>query len=140
MISTIIGPGVFILLGLAFLVVPIWTIIDAAGRPAWAFERAGTNKTLWIVLPIVGVILCGLLGLVAGIIYFASTRPKVIAASQGIGGPMLPGSPPPFPTATPSTPSGWYPDPARRHEYRYYDGSAWTSRVSDKGVEATDAL
>jgi hypothetical protein len=40
-----------------------------------------------------------------------------------------------------STPEpGWNPDPAGRHEYRYWDGSAWTDDVSDNGVTSTDPL
>ena len=35
---------------------------------------------------------------------------------------------------------GWNPDPAGRHEYRYWDGSTWTDDVSDNGVTATDPL
>ena len=31
-------------------------------------------------------------------------------------------------------PPGWYPDPARAHQYRYFDGGAWTDHVSDNGV------
>jgi len=34
--------------------------------------------------------------------------------------------------------AGWHPDPHGRHEYRYWDGSAWTDQVSDGGVQATD--
>lgn len=30
--------------------------------------------------------------------------------------------------------AGWYPDPAGRHETRYWDGSRWTDNVSDGGV------
>jgi Protein of unknown function (DUF2510) len=33
-----------------------------------------------------------------------------------------------------SPPAGWYPDPERGHQFRYYDGSLWTSHVSDNGV------
>ena len=36
------------------------------------------------------------------------------------------------------TPSGWYPDPSRRHEFRFWDGSSWSSQVSDGGLTATD--
>ena len=36
------------------------------------------------------------------------------------------------------TPSGWYPDPSGRHEYRYWDGRGWSSQVSDSGDTATD--
>jgi hypothetical protein len=31
-------------------------------------------------------------------------------------------------------PPGWYPDPARTHHYRYFNGAAWTDHVSDNGV------
>lgn len=34
---------------------------------------------------------------------------------------------------------GWYSDPSRRHERRYWDGSAWTRRVQNGGVETADA-
>ena len=37
-------------------------------------------------------------------------------------------------------PADWYPDPQRRHELRYYDGTAWTEHVSDGGVTSTDPL
>lgn len=36
--------------------------------------------------------------------------------------------------------SGWFPDPTRRHEYRYHDGRQWTDQVSDRGVAGFDAL
>ncbi len=34
--------------------------------------------------------------------------------------------------------AGWQPDPFGRHEYRYWDGSAWSDQVSDAGVVASD--
>lgn len=39
-----------------------------------------------------------------------------------------------------STPSeaGWYPDPYRRAEHRYFDGSEWTRKISTKGEESVD--
>lgn len=40
----------------------------------------------------------------------------------------------------PLVPAGWLPDPDGRHEYRYWDGTAWTLNVSDNGVTSTDAL
>jgi len=33
---------------------------------------------------------------------------------------------------------GWLPDPTGRHEHRYWDGSYWTSDVSDGGVTSFD--
>ena len=37
-------------------------------------------------------------------------------------------------------PAGWYADPASRHEARYWDGTRWTERVADRGVEGQDGL
>ena len=37
------------------------------------------------------------------------------------------------------TPAGWYPDPGRRHEFRYWDGTRWSPQVSDRGLVTTDA-
>jgi len=34
----------------------------------------------------------------------------------------------------------WYADPAGRHEYRYWDGAAWTDDVADNGAASVDAL
>jgi hypothetical protein len=37
-------------------------------------------------------------------------------------------------------PAGWYPDPSRVHELRYFDGGAWTDHVSDAGIVSEDGL
>lgn len=37
-------------------------------------------------------------------------------------------------------PRDWYPDPAGRHEYRYWDGAAWTGHVADAGTQSVDPL
>jgi hypothetical protein len=39
-------------------------------------------------------------------------------------------APLPTPTALPPTPPMWAPDPYRRFQLRYWDGSAWTAQVS----------
>jgi putative membrane protein len=36
-------------------------------------------------------------------------------------------------------PSGWYPDPARRHEQRYWHEGRWTDHVADGGRRSSDA-
>ncbi|MCA0296185.1 MAG: DUF2510 domain-containing protein [Actinobacteria bacterium] len=38
------------------------------------------------------------------------------------------------------TQPGWYPDPTRRHELRYWDGGAWTPHVATTGQTSTDPL
>ena len=39
-----------------------------------------------------------------------------------------------------TTPANWYPDTTGRHELRYWDGTAWTDHVSDRGVTGVDPL
>ena len=36
------------------------------------------------------------------------------------------------------TPQGWYPDPAARHQFRWWTGRAWAAAVSDDGVQSFD--
>jgi hypothetical protein len=38
------------------------------------------------------------------------------------------------------TAPGWHPDPYRRHELRWWDGTTWTEHVSDQGVASVDAV
>lgn len=42
-------------------------------------------------------------------------------------------------TVTPSPP-GWFPDPGRGHQFRWWDGGAWTDQVADDGVVSADPL
>jgi Protein of unknown function (DUF2510) len=35
-------------------------------------------------------------------------------------------------------PSGWFPDPYGRHDYRFFNGTAWTADVSDDGQRYVD--
>jgi uncharacterized protein YxjI len=39
-----------------------------------------------------------------------------------------------------TTPPAWHPDPAGRHQLRYWDGVVWTAHVSDNGVQDSDPL
>ena len=39
-----------------------------------------------------------------------------------------------------SSPPNWYPDPAGRHEYRWFDGTQWTDHVSSHGRQSVDPL
>lgn len=41
---------------------------------------------------------------------------------------------------SPQVPAGWYADPAGRRELRYWDGSDWTSLVSDADWTSEDEL
>lgn len=35
---------------------------------------------------------------------------------------------------------GWYPDPTRRFDHRYWDGGSWTEHVARGGAATTDPL
>jgi hypothetical protein len=71
---------VFLLAGLVVPIVCIWAAIDAGSQPEAAFEAVGTTKTLWIVLPLVGMLVC-FVGIVAAILWFTNYRPRVRAAA-----------------------------------------------------------
>ncbi|MDH4277685.1 MAG: phospholipid scramblase-related protein [Acidimicrobiia bacterium] len=59
------------------------------------------------------------------------------ANMPGTDGPPL-GSPS-QPTSSAPAPD-WYPDPMGRHEYRYWDGNAWTDHVASHGRQSTDPV
>jgi hypothetical protein len=48
--------------------------------------------------------------------------------------PAPPAAPRPLP------PAGWFADPGGRHEHRYWDGTAWTEHVADRGVAGVDPV
>lgn len=74
------GNAIFWLVLLASFVVTIWALVDAAIRPRAAFDAAGQNKVLWIVLPIVGILFVAVVGGILGVVYLSVIRPKVRSA------------------------------------------------------------
>jgi len=66
------------------------------------------------------------------------------AANTQLGGPLSDATHAPTPTASntsatsPNVPANWYPDPSKRYELRYWNGSAWTAHVATGGVQSTD--
>jgi len=112
-----------LMFAVVFLLVPlgivIWGLVDASSHPAWAWDQARQNKTLWIVLQAVGVLFC-FVGVILSIVYLAAIAPQVRAAERAFdlsSGP--PGGPPP----------GWYPDPNWPGRVGYWDGIQWTGQV-----------
>jgi hypothetical protein len=78
-----LGAPELLILSLVPLGLVIWTVVDALSRPEWVWQRTGQNRTVWIAVPVVGLIFCGLVSLVMAIVYLASIRPQLIAAQQG---------------------------------------------------------
>ncbi|HUC36123.1 MAG TPA: DUF2510 domain-containing protein [Acidimicrobiales bacterium] len=81
------------------------------------------------------------------------TPPADPYATGAPGGEYPGGAPPAYPgagqgppearwagpaAAAGEAPPSWQPDPSRRHEFRYWDGTRWTEHVSDAGQQATD--
>ncbi|HEX8769199.1 MAG TPA: DUF2510 domain-containing protein, partial [Acidimicrobiales bacterium] len=68
--------------------------------------------------------------------YGASAAPPPPPAPPPPATPALAPDAPPLPTPPDPAPEesapGWFPDPGRGHELRYWDGSAWTDHVSDR--------
>jgi hypothetical protein len=70
------------------------------------------------------------------------------ALRLGHGVPLLeptPGNDPVEPVVirkaeAPTTPGAWHPDPTRRYESRWWDGSRWTQHVTTKGRTMSDPL
>jgi hypothetical protein len=81
MLGDVFGPDIFvvIVIFLVGLVIPVWAIVDAASRPSGAFAAAGSSKTLWIVVIVIGWLVTGLIGIVLAVVYLASIRPRVRA-------------------------------------------------------------
>jgi hypothetical protein len=72
----------FLLLALAIPALCIWAAVDASSYPEGAFDAAGTSKTLWIVLPIVGIFVC-FVGIIAAVLWFGTFKSRVIQATRG---------------------------------------------------------
>lgn len=63
----------------------IWGIVDAARRSTSAFEDAGQNKTMWVVLQVVGLFITPL-GAIFSAVYLISVRPKIAAVRDDVSG------------------------------------------------------
>jgi hypothetical protein len=55
----------------------------------------------------------------------AQVRPEIRVVARG---------------TAPASPPGWHPDPAGRHQQRWWDGARWTEHVADAGVTVVDPL
>jgi amino acid transporter len=97
----------------------------AAYRSSEAFnKKRGTTpwrlpSWAWAMIGFLSLLLCAVLFLIA------SRTTKV--------------GPEPHRSVAPPE-AGWYPDPKMEHQFRYWDGAEWTSRVEDAGVERNESV
>jgi hypothetical protein len=113
----------------AFLVAAI-NLRTYFGRP----DGVDVSLAVGFWIPVVGIALAAF-GLTSAA---GRTRRELAAARQG---PPVPPRAAPAPApAPPLTAPGWYPDPAHRHQVRYWDGTAWTSHVGDAGAQSDDPV
>jgi len=107
-----------------FLAYRAWLAVGLAlGLPGLVLSPfttpRGDNDGLWILIVPMMLVLIGVMCLLA--LTGAGVRTR-------LGGSV-------------GKPAGrWAPDPTSRHEYRYFDGSAWTDLIADAGVEGVDPL
>ena len=66
---------------LGALGVSIWALLDAVGRPRYAWEAARANRTMWLILLTVGLLFCGVVGYLAAVVYFASLQRRLQVAT-----------------------------------------------------------
>jgi hypothetical protein len=71
--------------------------------------------------PALGFVLGFLLGIIGWIVSALIPRPQTVTREQ-----------------KPSR--GWYPDPTRAHQLRYFDGNRWSDDVADNGEMTTDPI
>lgn len=77
------APELLIILVLAVpLILAVIVVIDAASRPRAVWVATGQSQTLWIVLPLVLLVACGVGSLIASIVYLASVRPQLVIAGR----------------------------------------------------------
>jgi hypothetical protein len=72
---------------------------------------------VWGLIGFISLLLCAILFLIAR----RTTKPAPQTTFSG--------------SSTRQVPAGWYRDPQRQHELRFWDGAQWTARVEDGGVE-----
>ena len=66
--------------------------------------------------------------------------PPLPGASIPILEPLRLGPPLPLDASGKTAAFGWYPDPLKRHELRYFDGKGWSAFVRDSGVRSEDPI
>ena len=77
-----------------------------------------------------------------GLLLAAAVLAVVVALLRNRARRLLPApAAPPVPARGQAAgPAGWFADPGRRHQLRYWDGQRWTQHVSDGGAQGVGPL
>ena len=126
----------------------IWVAVDASKYPDWAFQRAGTQKWLFQILTPIAGLLCGIVTIVLGIVWFASKKAQVEQASQsgpsdgpyGAAGPYGTSQPPASTWGPPPASGGWTPSASACAGSRdsATAGAAGTRRSNRESIVSTE--
>jgi hypothetical protein len=106
--------GVLMVVSLAGYVFGIWSLVEIIRYREDEFDAVGLNRTTWLVLQIVGLVVCQAMGAVVGILFVWKKRPVLRAWREAHPGPPvvyvpdMPYGPPP---GYPPPPPGYGPPP-----------------------------
>jgi MFS family permease len=64
------------------LALTVWALLDAAGRPDWAWALAGRRRVVWLAAILFGA-MSVVMGLAVSLVYLARVRQDVAAAESG---------------------------------------------------------
>ncbi len=67
----------WVMLGMLLVALPLWGVVDAAGRPAHEWAGAGLSKRMWIGIQAAGALFG--IGFAAAVAYFTTARPRLQA-------------------------------------------------------------
>lgn len=106
--------------GGAALYIVIWVVCGLIGGAIGKSKgRGGQGFALGLILGLIGIIIIAVLKSKQDV------QLGVPVAAYGGGA---------------TSPAGWFPDPHRRYEMRYWDGSRWTEHVTSGGRQASDPV
>ncbi len=71
--------GLFFFLTIGGIVAAVWAIVDALGKPEWAWQYAGENRTGYLVVLAVSCFMCQILGWIPALMYFKGAKPRLMA-------------------------------------------------------------
>lgn len=77
-----------VLLCAAPLAITTWALLDAAGRPEWAWALVGRRRVVWLAAILFGAMTL-VVGLAVSIGYLTRVRPQLAGVESG----QLPGAP-----------------------------------------------